>query len=389
MALFRQLLGVPKAASVGKRKRRFAFSIPFLYAWGRGTSGQLGLGNTTNYSSPKQIGSSTINWADSFGMGSSASAALKTDGTLWAWGSNSQGQLGQGNTTSYSSPKQVGALTDWSKVVMCGSATFAIKTNGTLWSWGANSVGQLGQNNTTYYSSPKQVGALSTWLTLVGGGYCTGAIFAIKTDGTLWGWGNNNNGRLGLGNAVDRSSPVQVGSLTNWLNVSSGYNYTLAVKTDGTLWGWGENAGAYRGGSLGLGNATNYSSPKQVGSLTNWLSVTAGAYYAIGAAIKTDGTLWTWGNGYNGLLGLGNTTNFNSPKQVGFLTDWAIVSTCNVGFCAAVKTNGTLWSWGAGDIGTLGLGNLTNYSSPKQVGSATNWVNVHATDQYSAIALTS
>ena len=206
----------------------------------------------------------------------------------------------------------------------------------------------------------------------------------FKTAG-LWVWGNNSYGQLGDNTRTKRSSPVQtIASGQNWKQVASG-QITAAIKTDGTLWMWGRN----NNGQLGVNNNNgDISSPVQtVSGGTNWKQVSVSDYHV--GAIKTDGTLWTWGNGYNGLLGLGNTTNFNSPKQVGFLTDWAIVSTCNVGFCAAVKTNGTLWSWGAGDIGTLGLGNLTNYSSPKQVGSATNWVNVHATDQYSAIALTS
>ena len=364
-----------------------AYNASGLWAWGRGTNGQLGQGNRTNYSSPKQVGSLTT-WIDNFSIASGTSAAVKSDGTLWMWGNNSSGQLGLGNLTYYSSPKQVGSLTNWLKITLSESAAFAIKNNGTLWSWGFGGNGKLGLGNTTNYSSPKQVGSLTTWLSLVGSGYGTKATFAIQTNGTLWGWGLNTNGQLGLGNTTNYSSPKQVGSLTNWLNVSSGYQYTFAIKTDGTLWSWGKNSGAYRSGALGLGNSTDYSSPKQVGALTGWLKVTAGAYYGLGAAIKTDGSLWTWGNGTAGQLGQGNTTAYNSPKQVGALTNWNNVSTNSVGFVMSTKTDGTLWGWGYGaDFGQLGLSNFTNYSSPKQIGALTTWVNVHATDQYSVIAL--
>ena len=132
-----------------------------MWSWGHSSYGQLGLGNTTNYSSPKQVGALTT-WLNITG-GYSYSLATKTDGTLWSWGYNAYGQLGLGNITSYSSPKQVGALTTWSKITAGYFHSLTIKTDGTLWSWGFNVFGQLGLGNITYYSSPKQVGALTTW----------------------------------------------------------------------------------------------------------------------------------------------------------------------------------------------------------------------------------
>jgi len=223
---------------------------PNLYSWGDNGIGQLGLGNITNYSSPKQVGVTGI-WF-SISVGNNHTVATKTDGTLWSWGRNNNGQLGLGNTTSYSSPKQVGALTTWSKTSCGSNHTIATKTDGTLWSWGSGaSYGQLGLGNTTNYSSPKQVGALTTWLNIAGGGNFT---LAIKTDGTLWSWGANLRGQLGLGNITDYSSPKQVGALTTWSNIACKGNCTLAVKTDGTLWSWGEN----NYGQLGLGNITEF-----------------------------------------------------------------------------------------------------------------------------------
>ena len=297
----------------------------YLNSWGRNNFGQLGLNNRTNYSSPKQVGSLT-DWLK-ISSDSYTTAAIKTDGTLWSWGINSGGQLGLGNTTNYSSPKQVGSLTNWQNVSLSknfgvgilGSA-FSIKTDGTLWSWGRNNYGQLGLNNLTDYSSPKQVGSLTNWLS-VSASY---ACLAVKTNGTLWSWGYNNSGELGLGdsgNYARRSSPTQVGALTNWKQVFVSNSCTVATKTDGTLWSWGFNGN----GTLGLGNTTSYSSPKQIGALTNWSFVAATA--SAGVSIKTDGTLWSWGAGSLGQLGLGNSTFYSSPKQVGLLTSWLTVST--------------------------------------------------------------
>jgi alpha-tubulin suppressor-like RCC1 family protein len=337
-----------------------------LYVWGSNNQGQLGLGNTTIYSSPKQVGS--LSWSVVAG-GAASSYAIKPDGTLWAWGYNGFGILGLGNTTNYSSPKQVGALTNWKTISSCNGSynAVSIKTDGTLWTWGHNVYGTLGLGNTTNYSSPKQVGALTTWSKVSVNSY---SCFAIKTDGTLWSWGANGSGNLGLNNTTYYSSPKQVGVLTTWSNIfSSGGSFALAIKTDGTLWSWGFNG--YAG--LGLGNTTSYSSPKQVGALTTWSGIAA-QYYA-GVALKTNGTIWSWGYNLNGQLGLGNTTDYSSPKQIGAATDWAsIYAGGQQSF--SIKTNGTLWAWGQGSSGTLGLNDTTNRSSPTQVGALTSWLSV-------------
>jgi alpha-tubulin suppressor-like RCC1 family protein len=341
----------------------------YLYSWGRNVYGELGLGNTTSYSSPKQVGALS-NWL-SVASGVSHTASIKTDGTFWSWGRNNVGQLGLGNTTNYSSPKQVGILTNWEKV-SCGRGgafgggtfTLAIKTNGTLWSWGSNGSGQLGLGDSSDRSSPVQIGALTDWLSVACGGDYTAAI---KTNGTIWAWGENGRGQLGLGNTTNYSSPKQIGALTDWSYVACGYEYTVAIKANGTLWGWGYNA-LY--GSLGLGNTTNYSSPKQIGALTNWLKVSCGTYFT--TAIKTDGTLWAWGRNNGGQLGLGDASDRSSPVQVGALNTWATLGTGNQ--CSfAVKTDKTVWSWGTNTYGQLGLGDTSNRSSPVQIGSATNW----------------
>jgi len=348
-------------------KSAVAGAVNKLFSWGSNTYGQLGLGNTTSYSSPKQVGA-LITWNYPTIVGTTNSSVLcnKTDGTLWSWGNGSNGVLGTGNEISRSSPVQVGALTTWGRPSAIQSYSGAcVKTDGTLWTWGYNSSGQLGLGNTTSYSSPKQVGSLANWSKLTRSSFVA-SLLCTKTDGTLWAWGANAYGQLGLGDITDRSSPTQVGALTTWSNPAMGRGQSLCTKTDGTLWTWG------RGllGALGIGNTTNYSSPVQVGALTNWSKPSGGNFSS--ACVKTDGTLWMWGYNGFGQLGLGNTTTYSSPKQIAGV-DWAYVK-AGWNVSVGVKTDGTLFTWGRNDSGQLGLGNTTNYSSPKQI-AGTNWKN--------------
>ena len=344
-----------------------------IWGWGYNWTGGLGLGNTTNYSSPQQIGA-LADWNASTDRGKvshayGTSGAIKDDGSLWMWGNAGGGILGDGTTTNKSSPVQIGSLTDWSFLSLGGSAG-AIKTDGTLWAWGTNGDGQLGDGTMTNRSSPVQIGALTTWSKLAVGGV---GGHAIKTDGTLWGWGRNDTGGfVGDGTTVTKNSPVQIGALTTWAGVAGGGIFAGAIKTDGTLWMWGKNS-LY--GNLGVGNQTNYSSPVQVGSLTDWSKLGCGEAFT--GSIKTNGALWMWGNGVSGQLGNGTTTEVNtSPLQVGSLTDWSKLAVTSVSSnaSAVIKTDGTLWVWGNNGKGQLGQGNTTNTSSPIQVGSLTTWV---------------
>lgn len=340
---------------------------PYLYSWGLNGNGQLGLNNSTNYSSPKQVGVLS-DWSV-ISEAYQHSAAVKTDGTIWTWGSNANGQLGTGNLNYYSSPKQIGALTTWATVSAGGNSTVAIKTDGTIWAWGDNGNGCLGSGNNTNYSSPKQIGSLANWRSVSTSYY---SVTALKTDGTIWTWGSNANGQLGLGNRTYYSSPKQVGALTTWSSAYTGYLMTAAIKTDGTLWTWGRNAA----GQLGSGTQTNRSSPVQVGALTTWSSVSC-APQSSTLAIRTDGTLWAWGLGTGGQLGLGSLLSYSSPAQVGSLTNWLTLATGYGSVCmGAIKTDGTLWTWGTQVQGQLGIGNTTRYSSPKQVGALTTWYNI-------------
>jgi alpha-tubulin suppressor-like RCC1 family protein len=325
---------------------------------------QLGLNTTTNMSSPVQIGSA-VTWKNVFASWYSC-IAVKTDGTQWIWGDSTGGQLGNSLAPgNVGVPTQLGALTTW--LQFSGGYIFNIgtRTDGTLWATGKNTVGQLGLGDTTQRNVFTQVGGLTTWLKTACG-YT--ASYAIKTDGTMWSWGANTKGELGDGTTTNRNSPVQIGALTTWSELPrhAGFTFSCAIKTDGTLWAWGEGGA----GQLGQGNTTDYSSPVQVGALTTWSKVSCGRAFVI--ATKTDGTLWAWGSNSSGALGDGTTTVRSSPVQVGALTTWASVSTGSA-MSLAITTDGKLYGWGTNSGGQLGQNNTTNYSSPVQVGTSTNW----------------
>ena len=248
---------------------------------------------------------------------------------MWSWGNNYNGQIGNGTRTNYSSPIQIGALTDWSSVEAGDSHTVAIRSNNTLWTWGNGASGRLGLGDVVSRSSPVQVGALTDWAKVSAhGGFHT---LAVKTNGTLWAWGYANAGRLGNSttgvNTNNRSSPIQIGALTNWSTVSAGGGHSVAVKTDGTLWAWGYN----NLGQLGDKSVVSRSSPVQIGSGTTWSQVSASTWQLAfsgfhSIAAKTDGTIWTMGRGDNGRLGHNDTNPRSSPTQVGSLTNWMMVS---------------------------------------------------------------
>ena len=348
------------------------FKFAALWGWGENSTGQLGDNTRTSTSSPIQTVAGGTNWKQ-VAAGYFFSAAIKTDGTLWTWGRNSYGQLGDNTITNRSSPVQIyTGGTNWKQVSLGNFHAVALKTDGTLWTWGRNNHGQLGQNTNTNRSIPAETAAGGTnWkqVAVIGGGRGNECA-AIKTDGRLWLWGRNNYGQLGDNTRTSKSSPIQtVAGGTNWKNVAVGTEGSAAIKTDGTLWLWGN--GLY--GQLGDNTITNKSSPVQtVAGGTNWKNVAVGAYQF--SAIKTDGTLWGWGLNSTGIIGDSTTTRKSSPVQtVAGGTNWKQVSV-GAGAVTAIKTDGTLWTWGSNGDGMLGDNTTTSKSTPIQTVSAgTNW----------------
>jgi len=361
--------------------RREFFQEGQLWTWGWNLLSELGDGTSTSKSSPVQTAAFGLNWKE-VSVGAYRGAGIKTDGTLWIWGTGTDGALGTNDTSTCSTPVQtVSAGTNW-KQISCGYRhTAAIKTDGTLWGWGSNN----GDNTGTARSSPVQtVSAGNNWKQVSCGTRITGAI---KTDGTLWVWGRNNYGYLGTNDTSAYSSPVQtIAAGNNWKQVSAGGYCMGAVKTDGTLWCWGKNTG----GGLGDNTRTHRSSPIQtVSGGSNWKQVSAGGYSM--AAVKTDGTLWTWGSNTNGILGTNNLVSYSSPVQtVSGGTNWKQVSMAD-NFISAIKTDGTLWMWGSNSLGALGINNpnIDAVSSPVQtVAGGTNWKQTSSAAPNRTIAIT-
>ena len=335
---------------------------PFtLFAWGRNTQGNLAQNNVTpGYSSPAQIPGTT--WS-AFSAMNYTGMATKLDGTLWAWGNNGPfGNLGLNDKTKRSSPTQIPGTT-WSRPIGPDSGNAGcVKSDGTMWMWGRNDEGTVAQNNRTDYSSPKQVGSDTTWSTKKGHSSLGDmSMVAIKTDGTLWAWGYNRiYGQLGLGNRNNTSSPVQIGTNTNWKWVGRAWQGHFAINTSGELYAWGSNYQGNLGINIDAADTTARSSPVQIPG-TNWKSVD-GAINAV--AVKTDGTLWTWGYNHVGQLGLNDRIHRSSPTQVPG-TNWKEGAGISQGM--GIKTDGTLWTWGYNGYGTLGQNSTIYYSSPVQV----------------------
>ena len=357
--------------------RRDSFSSGGLWGWGDNASpngGSLGDNTSVTKSSPVQTIAGGTNWKQ-LARGYFHEAAIKTDGTLWMWGNNGNGQLGDNTGVAKSSPVQtIASGTIW-RQVSCGQfCTAAIKTDGTLWTWGYNGFGQLGDNTVASKSSPVQTIAGGwIWKQVSCGLNITAAI---KSDGTLWLWGYNQNGQTGDNTIVGKSSPVQtIAAGTPWKQVSCGHQHVGAIKTDGTLWMWGYNYN----GQIGDNTVAHKSSPVQtIAGGTNWKQVTGGASHT--AAIKQDGTLWAWGrNDFGGPLGDNTLTSKSSPVQtVSGGNNWKQLS-CGYFHTASIKTDGTLWVWGYGVDGELGDNTSTSKSSPVQtIAAGTNWKQVSA-----------
>jgi alpha-tubulin suppressor-like RCC1 family protein len=349
-----------------------------IWSWGQNLRGGLGDNTTVNKSSPVSVVGGFTDWCQ-VQAGSYHSLGVRQSGTAWAWGCGGSGRLGDNSIVDKSSPVSVvGGFTDWCQVSAGSVHSVAVRQNGSAWAWGSNSNGNLGTNNTVSSSSPVSVvGGFCDWCQINAGG---GSSFGIRTNGVLYAWGYNNLGRLGDNTVVNKSSPVSVvGDFTDWCFVSN-CNHTLAVRTNGTLWAWGNNVN----GALGDNTCTDRSSPVSVvGGFTDWCQASGGFRFSLG--LRQNGVLYSWGCNNVGQLGTNTTVSRASPGLVvGGFTDWCQVAAGYV-HSLAVRTNGTAWAWGNGNYGRLGDNTVVSKSSPVSVvGGFADWCQVTGGRNHSA-----
>ncbi len=319
--------------------------------------GQLGDGTTTIYkSTPVQV--SGLTGITAVAGGGDHSLFVKNDGTAWACGYNVAGQLGDGTTTLYkSTPVQVSGLTGITSVAAGEYHSLFLKNDGSVWACGNNSSGQLGDGTTVDKSTPVQVSGL-TGITAVAGGE-RHSLF-VKNDGTVWACGKNWDGQLGDGSGTNKSTPVQVSGLTGITAVAAGEYHSLFLKNDGSVWACGSNAF----GELGDGTGIDKWTPVQVSGLTGITSVAAGWVHSL--FLKNDGSVWACGYNAYGQLGDGTTTDKSTPVQVSGLTGITAVAG-GQWHSLFLKNNGTVWACGYNGTGQLGDGTNTQRLTPVQV----------------------
>jgi len=354
-----------------------------MWVWGNNNNGCLGLGDTANRSSPVQLGSN-LEWTDSRIVSISSSdgdhtIACKKDGSLWGWGSNTYGQLGNGTKAHRSSPVQIGSTNDWANAVTGAFFTIAVKTDGSLYTWGRNANGYLGNNQGgTDQPYPYRIGLDTTWskdVNHLDSGHHTAAI---KTNGTLWCWGANNFGQIGNNTSVAVSSPAQIGAGTDWAYVAVGgadntisNAHTIGIKSNGTMYAWGTN----NNGQLGDNSVVHKSSPVQIPG-TTWKF--AKPFNGGTIAIKTNGTLWSWGEYTYGCLGTRATKNSSSPIQIGIGT-WNNLTKDNFDakYRSVIATSSTefynMQTWGEGTDGVQDNFSTAQNNSPHPLIPEKNW----------------
>lgn len=338
-----------------------------VWTWGANKVGQLGDGTTMSKALPIQVGG--LLEVVTIDGGEGHTLAVKLDGTVWAWGLNNYGQLGDGTTENKNVPVQVTGLFDIIAVA-CGSHhSAALDRNGDVWTWGANDYGQLGIGGESSLGSkrnkPEKVTGLNGIIALACGGIHT---IALRKDGEVYVWGCNKKGQIGDGTYINRTAPVRVDGLSGIIAITSGgalggdtNSHSLALKSDGTVWTWGSNSD----GQLGDGTDITRNTPVQVGGLSHVIAIAGGGAHS--AALKSDGTVWTWGCNWAGQLGIGIPFSIkNKPVQVKYLSKIVTLASGWMHSIAA-KSDGTLYAWGYNGLGELGDGTFTNRSLPVSV----------------------
>ena len=312
-----------------------------LWSWGYNNSGQLGDGSTTNRTTAVKIGTDS-DWV-SVGAGYYHSFAIKSNGTLWAWGYNSAGQLGNGNSTNQLSPVQIGT-SQWQAVTGGEEFTIAIKSNGTLWTWGTNSFGQLGDGGvTTSRNAPFQVGTDTNWWKIAAGRYSS---YALKATKKLWAWGINGKCQVGDYTTTNRVLPVAIATTENFDNVIGGLNAGYAITETGNLKAWG----AVNGSDIYATSPFAYQSTH-----TNWVDLKVGISHFVGT--KNTNELYTWGTNDNGQLAVNSSS---TPVQITTVNNLTNKIAANFYSSLVLNSSGQLFVTGQNHVGQFGAGTTNN-----------------------------
>lgn len=333
-----------------------------LYCWGNNDDGELGIGPSSDTSVPTKVGTST-NWV-SVSAGDGHTCARHNSGSLYCWGNNGDRQLGLGHNDSKNTPqKVVTSYKDWVSLDTGNSHTCARRAAGSLYCWGRNSNGELGLGDTDPRNTLARVAVSTNWTSFSVGGAKT---CARHTSGSLYCWGSNGQGQLGIGQVGDRSVPTKVGTSTNWVSVSAGQIHVCAKHNSGSLYCWGYDASGQLGNGGG-GFGSKDTPQKVVGNSTSWVSVSAGDQHT--CAQRASGSLYCWGEGASGRLGVGvgDAIDRSSPTLVAVSTNWTSVS-AGGGHTCARHASGSAYCWGNNDSAQLGVGGIAPRTIPTKVG---------------------
>ncbi len=341
--------------------------------WGSDAHGQLGDGTAGGFRTLPIQESSASDWRV-LEAGQYHTCGIKQDSTLWCWGNNTSGQLGDGTTTSTATPTRVGTASDWGSVAPGYRFTCGIRAGGKVWCWGRNSIGELGDGTATDSSVPVRVGTLGGWTRLTAGARHACAI----RDGDIYCWGNNSTGQLGVGDTTHRYSPTAV-AMSPWRLVDAGDHHTCGITVSDQAFCWGRDQRGQLGD--GVGTAIDVDEPQAIfASTLPWRTLSAGgdntcAIVDLDAGIGSD-NVYCWGYGGWGQLGNGltNGDDHHGPQNVavGYRT---IEVSHGEHVCAIVRDDGSLECWGRNDEGQLGLGDTTTRYAPETV-STDSWSGV-------------
>jgi alpha-tubulin suppressor-like RCC1 family protein len=340
------------------------FAGAFIHSNGKitmaGSSEVFGIGKQKKNVFYTKNGENGNDWID-LSANDNSFYGIKKGGTMWSWGFNDVGQLGDASAKTRYKPVQIGKGVKWKSVSSNYAHGVALSSEGYIYAWGANWSGQLGNGTTHNSSKPIKIGTGKDWVEIIAGGYHT---VAFKKDGSMWAWGAGSAGRLGNGSEKDVLTPTKIANNMKHKSIAVGSIHTLMVKKDGSLWAWGGN----QNGQIGIGSTKNVKEPMRIGKDNDWKSVYASEEKSF--AIKSDGTLWAWGL-VGSLLDMENDCVVE-PRQVGRDSDWVSVSngSSSCGFTYFLKSNGTVYGWGNNGNDQLLLGS-------KETGFETNLVLVN------------